>query len=351
MVENLSVLMIDGASHNGIPLNVARCLTQVPGLQLHILSENQWAPLRFSRRRHTYRVHSAPTNNEECIEIIKKAVKYSGAEIIFPVMEPAIRFVSAYKELLNEFATVTPASPPNILDQVWDKWALAQLLAKFNIPAPSTILYTADEDFECKVDELTFPVLIKPTFSSSGIGIRYFETRNVLRKFLKEINSQKFAHHYIVQSFIHGDELSCNILCQNGKILAYTIQKGYIPRSSSFSPPAGIEYIKNDQVLDVVEKLVSVVQWNGVANIDLRYDYENKLPKVIEVNPRFWGSVLGTTVVAGINFPYLLCLTALNTSFAMPDYRLERYVDFTGVAEQIIRRVLGKNNRDGIPIL
>ena len=62
------------------------------------------------------------------------------------------------------------------------------------------------------------------------------------------------------------------------------------------------------------------LNWSGIANIDLRYDELENNYKILEINPRFWGSVIGS-LAAGINFPYLTCLTALGQTFEKPEYK------------------------------
>jgi predicted ATP-grasp superfamily ATP-dependent carboligase len=57
--------------------------------------------------------------------------------------------------------------------------------------------------------------------------------------------------------------------------------------------------------------MVNEFNWSGIIHIDLRYDEYDKQIKVIEMNPRFWGS-LPASFFAGVNFPYIACLAGLN---------------------------------------
>ncbi len=140
-------------------------------------------------------------------------------------------------------------------------------------------------------------------------------------------------------------DIDCNVLCQDGTILAYTIQKGFIPGLRRFAPLVGIEFVENQQTLDVITRLVSNLRWSGVAHVDLRYDNQDKQVKLIEVNPRYWDSLLGSLFV-GINFPYLACLSGLGVSFSRPDYQLKRYVPLNVSIKQWVKRYLGKSKAD-----
>ena len=63
---------------------------------------------------------------------------------------------------------------------------------------------------------------------------------------------------------------------------------------------------------------MAALQWNGVANIDLRETADRQI-HVIEINPRYWGS-LSASIYAGVNFPYLAILDCIGESFAVPNY-------------------------------
>ena len=51
--------------------------------------------------------------------------------------------------------------------------------------------------------------------------------------------------------------------------------------------------------------LLNSLKWNGVAMVEFRIDKNTSIPKLMEINPRFWGS-LETAIFAGVDFPYLV---------------------------------------------
>jgi predicted ATP-grasp superfamily ATP-dependent carboligase len=57
----------------------------------------------------------------------------------------------------------------------------------------------------------------------------------------------------------------------------------------------------------------------GVALIDLRNNNQDDHIKVLEINPRYWGSLIGA-LSAGVNFLYFACLSGLGIPFDHPDY-------------------------------
>ena len=79
------------------------------------------------------------------------------------------------------------------------------------------------------------------------------------------------------------------------------------------------ESVRHDEIRDMALTLVKALDWYGVAMVEFKVDPRDGIPKLMEINPRFWGS-LSLAVEAGVNFPYLLL-------------RMSRGEDFTPVEQ------------------
>jgi len=64
----------------------------------------------------------------------------------------------------------------------------------------------------------------------------------------------------------------------------------------------------------MAKRLLDHVGWHGVAMVEFKLDERNNKPVLLEVNPRFWGSVY-QAIAAGVDFPYLLYEMAVNGMF------------------------------------
>jgi predicted ATP-grasp superfamily ATP-dependent carboligase len=53
------------------------------------------------------------------------------------------------------------------------------------------------------------------------------------------------------------------------------------------------------------ETLLKALDWHGIAEVEYRLDSRDNMPKLMEINPRFWGS-LCVAIKAGVDFPYML---------------------------------------------
>lgn len=318
--ESLSVLVIDGKGE--LPLMVAWCLARVPNISLHILSDGRASqdPVRFSRYKSSYSTLQTD-NDTQRLELVCQAVERTGADIVMAIREPMVRFVSAHSEALREIAAVPPTPRLDVLGKVVNKWQLAAMLKEHGFPCPPTIPFTAVDELEQSLGDLSFPILLKPVRGQGGEHIQCFDNPAALLACLNA--NPGFSNKYIVQSYINGYDVSCSVLCRNGQILAYTIHKGLIPRRFAYSKV--IQFTEDPQVFDLVERLMSTLEWSGIANLDFRYDEGDGLPKLVDVNARYWSTLLGSLSV-GVNFPHLACLAALDSPFPRPKFRLEPFV-------------------------
>jgi predicted ATP-grasp superfamily ATP-dependent carboligase len=340
MIDDFSVLIPDG--ENVFAILVLRCLSQVPRLRTHILSNNPWAPIRFSRYRNQFFGNIRGKSEEGRLDAIWHTVKQMKVDVILPVGQDTIRLLSKHAATLSQFTAVAPVPDVEAFDIAANKWFLADWLKKNDIPHPPTILFQPQEDFDKRLSDLQFPVLIKPTRGGNGRGIKFFDDPSVLLTFFQ---GDRRLEEFIVQSFVRGYDIDCSVLCEEGKILAYTIQKGFIEGYHPFGPPAGIDFLDDRATYDVVRLMVDRLHWSGIAHIDLRYDEHDKQVKVIEINPRYWGTLLGS-LIAGVNFPYLACLAGLRAEVPKTEYQFKRFVAGMAAVKMLSQRFLKGNKAE-----
>ncbi|HYM94371.1 MAG TPA: ATP-grasp domain-containing protein [Chitinophagaceae bacterium] len=338
--EIFSVLIPDGESPQA--LGVLQCLAQIKNIKTYILSNNPWAPIRFSRYSTRFYSYPDKNSNERQLAAIFDMLRKKKVDVVLPVDTKTIGLLSANPCALSKSVSMVPLPQADAFEIAANKWLLAGWLKQNKIPHPSTILYQPNNSFDEALSSLSFPVLIKPAIGSSGEDIEIFYDAAALYSFCKKnINSREF----IVQSFINGYDIDCSALCQEGKILAYTIQKTFINGPHRFGVPSGIEFLYDTDTYNVVKELIEKFNWSGIVHIDLRYDEEEKQVKVIEMNPRYWGSLLGS-LCAGVNFPYLACLTALKLDLPKTAFQPKRFVKGKLAINIIGKRLFYRNKRD-----
>jgi predicted ATP-grasp superfamily ATP-dependent carboligase len=333
-MKPLNILIPDGESY--VSLGVLQCLSEVRDLKIHMVSNAKITSMRFSRYVTTFIYQPKIDADAEWVAAINDYTARYSIDVIMPVDEIAARKLIRLREhLLDQKKAFLPRSLDDF-DLARDKGRLAIHLERLGIPGPKTILYTP-EFFERDIGTLPFPLLLKPALDSGGgKGIEKFDTEKELITYLA---ANKPGPDRIFQEFIEGYDLGCNVLCRDGEILAFTIQKGFLFEKKSFTPQIGLQMIHQEHILNIVKKLMQSLNWSGVANIDLRYDARRDLFRILEINPRFWLTVLGSSM-AGVNFPFLYCRTALGDTFHTPAYTETKYLNFRGFYTNIFKNPL-----------
>jgi predicted ATP-grasp superfamily ATP-dependent carboligase len=74
------------------------------------------------------------------------------------------------------------------------------------------------------------------------------------------------------------------------------------------------EGVEHPQIMELGLSLFKSLNWAGVGMVEFKVDPRDGIPKLMELNPRFWGS-LQLAIVSGVDFPYLILRMARGESF------------------------------------
>jgi len=346
MKKKIRVLIPDAES--GHALVTARALADTKKIDLFVMASDPKAALRYSFRKKSFnpivKVKYNIRDNKLDVDTLLSAVKKQKIDVVLPIDEDAHKLISKNLELVQSKVKTSPIARIDVYEAATNKWKLAELCEKNNIPYPKTF-YIEDMAFSKNITKnICLPVLIKPESGHGGLNIRLIKSEDELETFFQS-NPDLSMGNYLLQEYVEGYDIDMSLLAKGGEILAYTIQKGFISRASIFAAPAGIEFLYNEKIYKTIEKLIDKLQFSGIAHIDLRYDQNQDEFKVIEINARYWGSLTGS-VLAGVNFPYLSCLVGMGEKIESPRYKHCRYIDHTTAIKSIIKYpFLRSNNR------
>ncbi len=330
-MNRISVLIPDAE----VQLNVACCLAVSGQAVVHGLARYPAPILKHSRFFASFEECKGEFGVKSWFNRIGEIVVERQIDVVLPISEFSNRILSEHQQALSWAAKLPPLPNPNTLDIATNKAKLADFLDRYGIPHPPTVVVTTGIPARDRLSALKFPVLAKPPLSTGGIGIRRFEDLESLVAFLAE---QPSDERWVVQTFIEGHDLGVSALCQDGKILAATVQHAIKPPSKPFQSPIGIEFSDDPAAMTIAENLIRDLGWSGVANIDMRFDAPHKVPLVLEINGRYWFSLLGA-LNAGVNFPLLACEMCLGEFRANRKLRRARY--FSGKESALLSLVGG----------
>lgn len=252
----------------------------------------------FSRYVSKRIVYPDPEINEQgfIAKILQTAQKYK-VQMIIPVRDKSLKAIVKHKSLFLEHNIIIPTANYDLISNMQNKAKTLALAKKIGLDIPKTY-ESADI---CNIGE--FPILLKPLESSGGRGIKLCKNKKELELNLKEKNDYFFAQEVLP---VGGKEIGYYALCdKNSNIVAYTVQERIRSYPISGGPSTFRKTIHNEDIAKLGEKLLKSLKWQGVAMVEFKIDNRDNKPKLIEVNPRFWGS-LALSISAGVDFPYLL---------------------------------------------
>ncbi|MFD2203314.1 ATP-grasp domain-containing protein [Shivajiella indica] len=318
----MRVLIPDGESGHAIA--VAQSLLLNEEVELYIMAQKKNPPSKFLKGCKAFKWIET-TDEKSYLESILKFAFVHKVNIILPIDEASGKVFSQYKDYVEKFIPIIPLPELETFHLVTNKRLLAEFCIKNEIPVPMS-WKLSEFNKELQVNDVQlFPTIIKPECGNGGKNIQLIKSKEEYLEIDFESLNKDFGD-YFVQEFIEGYDIDMSVLCMNGQIKAYTIQKALLGRKSKFAAAAGIEFLENNELKKVVEKLMLQLCYSGIAHLDLRFDKKTNEYKLIEINSRFWGSLLGSTK-AGVNFPYLCCKVRFNEEFEIPKYSKNRYFD------------------------
>ena len=285
----MNVLIV--SSSDGITLSLLRCLGIV-GVKVHVI--NIWKSACSSRlsRFCTHYLNSplseAPIDTGEITALINNYCDRNNIEVVMASGLLSTFLIAKIKSKITS-APVFPVPSPEQLYNLHNKWVFYKFLKENQIPTPETRLIEKPEQLESL--NLVFPIIVKPLAEGNSNGVQKINSAAELENYVA-IVTQSNKLPILIQDYIDGEDWLLNILADKGKVVAWTINRRI---------PYFFEFFKNDEILKIAEKIVSLSNYSGVANFDIRFDKCNNSVKVIECNPRFWAS-FSASVYYGVDF-------------------------------------------------
>lgn len=222
---------------------------------------------------------------------------------IVPLREPDIYALSTrYEEFAERVAT--PWKSYDAIETVQDRRELFELAEAVGVPVPET--HTFDEwDWSSWGDE----AVIKSRYSIlvangraeyPGVEFVTAGSRPDRDRVVEEMGHVPIVQEYVPGDAEHGffalfDEGEPIATFQHRRVRSYTYAGG----ASVFRTAVAIPELAAEGM-----KLLRELDWHGPAMVEFKRDPRDGAFKLMEINPRFWGS-LPLAVHAGVDFPRL----------------------------------------------
>jgi predicted ATP-grasp superfamily ATP-dependent carboligase len=318
----MRVLVTDG--HWRKTLAVVRSLGR-KGVQVTVGERTSLNTSFFSKYCAQRLIYPSPKQDPgHFIEFLLKAIKKNYYDCLFPMEEETLLLLAQYQ---TEISKYTYFLIPDIqkIKFVRDKGSLIQFAENHGIPTPKTFytppssaLWSNETTFTKKplpFDSIPLPAVIKPRISSGSFGIAYVENREDLIPFYQKVHTRypfPLIQEWIPDgggtfgfSALFDETSNVKAAFTHRKLRMYPIQGG----ASTLR-----EGVEHPRIMELGLSLLKSLNWIGVAMMEFKVDPRDGIPKLMEINPRFWGS-LQLAIVSGVDFPYLILKMARQENF------------------------------------
>lgn len=297
-----TILLIGYDEH--LCLSIAYALRKEP-FRLVLLTHHRKSSVKYSRlvsKVYTY------AGYEETVEGVRRVAEQERIDLIMPYDEVEILTVSSLRHELERIAPVVPLTDPEMMSIAIDKSRLFRFLTSRGVDVMPRSMAPEGRPLNVQDAEgLTFPLLLKPGRNSFGRGIVSFDDPDALEQHLSASDTTGSS----LQEYIRGSDVTCNIVARRGVVVMHTIQESPIKLPGNYSRNDDLTFKEDDEVLGIVSRIVAELEWEGVACFDLRRRATDGKVYLLEINGRFWGSLVSSLNVAGINFPAFVIRQAL----------------------------------------
>ena len=208
--------------------------------------------------------------------------------------------------LYNQNVPILGTSPLNI-DRAEDRNKFSEMCDELGVDQPRWRELTSMDDIFEFVDEVGFPVLIRPSYVLSGAAMNVVSNKEEMEHFLTLATKVSKQHPVVVTQFIEqAKEIEIDAVAQNGEILSYAISE-HVEFAGVHSGDATMTFPPQKLYLETVRRIKRIsraiaksLQISGPFNIQFLAK-DNDI-KVIECNLRASRSFPFVSKVLKTNF-------------------------------------------------
>ena len=218
-------------------------------------------------------------------------------------------------DTLSELERIAPilGNKPEVIRAVRDREGFFSELNRLGIPHPHTELASDLREAKERARDIGYPVVLKPTVGFAGSGIRFVDSVQSLEDEYTRLEGWN-PEGVLIQEYVEGLNASVSFISTSKDARVLTVNEQLIGMEEVYpSEPFG--YCGNIVPLDVSESTRAQCEeisarisrrfnlW-GSNGVDLVIT-EDGTPHIIEVNPRFQGTLECVERILGVNLVQL----------------------------------------------
>lgn len=287
--------------------------------------------------------YSDPEDEYNFFSDILTIVKNNHYDVLLPVGAQVCSLISKYQNELKPYVKI-PIVDYGSMQIACNKNETMKFANKNNILTPKTIYPESIEDVINISRDISYPAVIKAPEDCGSV--QYAHSPEELVKLYKKVcmnyKSQtdrgKFPQ---VQEYIKGEAYGFFALFNRGQPRAIFAHKRLHEYPLTGGPSTMAQSIYNEELNAIGIKLLQELKWHGVAMVEFKRDIRDGKYKLIEINPKFWGS-LDLAIASGVDFPYLACKMCVDGDIE-PIYDYNKNVIFRWILPDLAYSLVKKS--------
>ena len=266
----------------------------------------------FSKYSSSYFVYpSYKQAPRQFIECLKHYIQRKGIDVLMPISEETY-VISKYKNIFDGMVKV-PVAEYDKIAKANNKRYLMRFADEIGVNTPQTYTINCIEELRKIAKKIEYPAVIKLVEGRGAAGVRYVYSEEELLAKYKEV-VQKFNlnpfNYPLIQEYIPGTGYGVSMLFNHGEPRAIFTHRRIREYPITGGPSTARISVRHAKMEKYATMLLKELEWHGVAMVEFKLDERTKEPVLMEINPRFWGS-LNQAICAGVDFPYLLYTMAM----------------------------------------
>ena len=221
------------------------------------------------------------------------------------------------------------------IDRAEDRDKFSAMLDTIGVDQPEWRALTSLEDIQAFVQEVGFPVLVRPSYVLSGAAMNVCSNNEELERFLALAANVSKQHPVVVSRFIeHAKEVEMDAVAREGEIIAYAISE-HIEYAGVHSGDATIQFPPQKLYVETMRRIKRISrriakELNISGPFNIQFLARDNDIKVIECNLRASRSFPFVSKVLKLNLIELATRVMLGMEVQKPDKNLFD-LDYVGI--------------------
>ena len=278
-----------------------------------------------------YNPETVSTDYDMCDRLYFDELSLERVLDVIDLEEPRGVIVSVGGQIPNNLAMklhrqgvpVLGTSPVNI-DRAENRDKFSAMLDKLGIDQPAWRALTSEEDIKEFVEEVGFPVLVRPSYVLSGAAMNVCYDYDELHRFLNMATEVSKDYPVVVSQFMQDTkEIEFDAVADKGEVVEYAISEHveyagvHSGDATMVFPAQNIYFSTIRQIKKISRKIAKELNISGPFNI--QFLAKNREVKVIECNLRASRSFPFVSKILKRNFIETATKIMLDAPYQRPD--------------------------------